>query len=92
MLFFRKKPKPPLEQAIAMSCDALEIAYKYNRDRKHIPTEEELKLLDQLRETFLRNYGAAAIIARHMHQRFNGEPEGLKKFTDPNVFDYHYPP
>jgi hypothetical protein len=72
--------------------DAVEIAYKYLRDRKHTPTQEELALLDQLAETLWANRATAEYIVRCMHQRARGEPEGAKKFTDPEVFDYHYPP
>ena len=92
MRLFKPKQKPPLEGAIRMVGDTVEVAYKYLRDRKHMPTEEELKLLDQLVEALWQNHATAQYIARNMHQRFRGEPEGAKKFTDPEVFDYHYPP
>lgn len=71
--------------------DAVEMAYKYLRDRKHMPTEEELSLLDRLVAALWSNHATAQYIARNMRQRANGEPEGAKKFTDPDVFDYHYP-
>ena len=92
MRLFKPKTKPPLEGAIRMVGDAVEVAYKYLRDRKHMPTEEELKLLDRLVEALWQNHATAQYIARNMHQRFRGEPEGAKKFTDPEAFDYHYPP
>lgn len=92
MKLFRRKPKPPLAEAIQMVGDAVEVAYKYLRDRKHMPSEEELRQLDQLAKALWENHGTAQYISRNMHQRFRGEPEGAKKFTDPAVFDYHYPP
>ena len=90
-MLFRRKPKPPLAEAILMVGDATEIAYKYLRDRKHIPTEEELRLLNQLAEAMWANHATVQYIARNMGQRFRGEPEGAKKFTDPEAFNYHYP-
>lgn len=71
--------------------DAVEIAYQYLRDRKHRPTEDELRLLDELAEVLWQNHATAQYIARNMHQRAKGQPEGAKKFTDPNAFEYHYP-
>lgn len=92
MRLFKRKPKPPLADAIHMVGDAVEVAYKYLRDRKHMPSEEELHLLDRLAEALWANHATAQYIARNMRQRAHGEPEGAKKFTDPTVFDYHYPP
>lgn len=91
MRLFKPKPKPPLEGAIRMVGDAVEVAYKYLRDHKHMPTEEELKLLDGLVAVLWSTHATAQYVARNMHQRFRGEPEGAKKFTDPAVADYHYP-
>lgn len=91
MKLFKRKPKPPLEDAICMVGDAVEVAYKYLRDHKHMPTEEELRLLDGLVAALWSNHSTAQYIVRNMRQRANGEPEGAKKFTDPKVFDWHYP-
>jgi hypothetical protein len=92
MKLFKRKPKPPLADAIRMVGDAVEVAYKYLRDRQHTPSEEELHLLDRLAEALWANHATAQYIARNMRQRAAGEPEGTKKFTDSAVFDYHYPP
>ena len=91
MRLFQRKPKPPLAEAICAVSNAVEASYQYLRDKKHMPTEEELQLFDQLAETLWQNHSTAQYIARNMHQRFRGEPEGAKKFTDSEVFDYHYP-
>lgn len=78
MRLFKRKPKPPLADAIRMVGDAVEIAYKYLRDRKHMPSEEELRLLDGLVEALWANHATAQYIARNMRQRANGEPEGRR--------------
>ena len=91
MKLFKRKPKPPLEGAIQMISDATEVAYKYLRDRSHMPTEEELRLLNQLAKTLWANHATAQYISRNMHQRSRGEPEGAKKLNDPAVADYHFP-
>jgi hypothetical protein len=91
-MFFKRKPKPPLKVAIQMVDDAVDIAYKYLRDKNHMPTNDELQLLDALAKNLWSQYATAQYIARNMGQRSRGEPEGAKKFTDPAVFDYHYPP
>ncbi len=76
MRLFKPEPKPPLEEAIRMAGDAVEVAYAYLRDRKRMPTEEELARLDQLVEALWQNHATAQSIARKMHRRFRGEPEG----------------
>ena len=91
MKLFKRKPKPPLEEAVQMVGNAVEVAYQYLRDRKHMPSEEELRLLNKLAEVLWTNHATAQYIARNMRQHFNGEPEGAKKFTDPAIADYHYP-
>ncbi len=86
-MLFRRKPKPPLADAIRMVGDATEMAYKYLRDRKHMPSEEELRLFNQLAEILWENHVTAQYISRNMHQRSRGEPEGAKKYTDPVMLD-----
>ncbi len=90
-MLFKRKPKPPIGRVVEMVGDAVEIAYGYLRDRKHIPTEAELQQLDQLAQILWESHCTAQYIARCMRQRSRGEPEGVKKFTDAEVFDYHYP-
>lgn len=91
MRFFGRKPKPPLAEAIGLAGQAIAIAYRYKRDRSHMPTEEELGLLDKLASTLWEAHATAEYIARTMHQRAAGEPEGVKKFSGPDMFNYHYP-
>ena len=90
-MLFKRKPKPPIEGAIRIVGEAVEVAYGYLRDRKRIPTEEELRRLDELTKTLWESHCTVQYISRNLHQRFRGEPEGAKKFTDVEVFDYHYP-
>lgn len=59
--------------------DATEMACKYLRDRKHMPTEEELLLLNQLAETLCQNHATAQYIVRNMHGR-SSEAAFLKRW------------
>lgn len=90
-MFFRKRPKPPLEQAIALVHEAVEIAFKHKRDKSYMPSEGDIKLFESLSEALWENHCTAQYIERCMIQRMRGEPEGSKKFTDPEVAAYHYP-
>jgi hypothetical protein len=85
-MFFKRKPKPPLENAFQMVNDATKIAYKYQHDRNYMPSEKELRLFDALSETLFRNYSTVTRIARKMHQRARGEPEDPTRFIDPTMF------
>ena len=92
MLFFKRNPPPPLEKAIALIHEAIEIAYTYKRDKRFKPCESDTLLFEQLRDALWANHATADYIARCMRQRMDGEPEGAKKWHDKEVFDYHYPP
>ncbi len=91
MRLFKKKSKPPLEEAIGLVYQAVEIAYKYKRDKRYQPTEADLASFARLEQVLWRHHATAQYIASAMHQRFKGEAEGAKKFSDPELFDYHYP-
>lgn len=84
---FKRKPKPPLEEAIHCINEAVEAAYQHLRDRTHMPSEEELRQLDRLVEALWQNHATVRYIARNLHQRACGEPEGARKFT--RGFDYY---
>ena len=83
-MFLKRKPKAPLENAFYMVNEATKIAHAYQQDRAYMPSEQELRLFDMLAETMFRNHSTVWHIARNMHQRAQGEPEGAKKFTRPN--------
>jgi hypothetical protein len=69
-----------------MANEAVDIAYKYQHDRKYMPSEKELRLFDALAETLFRNHSTVTRIARKMHQRACGEPEDAQIFIDPTMF------
>jgi hypothetical protein len=92
MLLFRKKPLPPLKQAIALINEAVEIAYKHQRNKQYMPTKSDLELFKRIEQLLSSASNTAAYIDRCMQQRAAGEPEGSKKWHNDEVFDYHYPP
>lgn len=92
MFFFRRKSPTPLDEVFRHIGAAVEILYTYKRNKHYHPTEDELKQFTNAREAFWQAQSTAGYIERCLHQRFRGEQEGAKKFTDSEVFDYHYPP
>ena len=74
-----------------MGSGAIEVAYRCKRDKGYMPSEAELKQFDRLAQHLWETHTTAQYIARFLYLRANGEPEGAKKFTDAEVFDYHYP-
>ena len=90
--FFKRKPLSPLKKALNHIRDAEEIITTHKRDKDYIPSQKDLVLLAQIGDAFYQGYAYASYVHRCLTQRKDGEPEGAKKFTDPEVFDYHYPP
>jgi len=88
---FKRKPPPPLNEAINLIHEAIEIAYKHQRDKHYMPTEEDIELFKRIEEVLWQSKCTAEYITRCMQQRMNGEPEGAKKWHDKEVFDWHYP-
>ena len=91
MRLFKRKTKPPIEDALGMVSEAIEVAYRYKRDKGYVPSETELQQFDRLAQYLWEAHTTAQYIARCLYQRSRGEIEGAKKFTDPAVFDYNYP-
>ena len=91
-MVFRKKEKPPLDVAIDLVNQAVEMAYKYKRDKKYIPNAAEFKRLDGLLEALWQNHSTLDYIIRCLRQRSRGEPEGAARWHDKACFDYHFPP
>ena len=70
---FGRPPKPPLALAIRFIDDAMELAYMYLRDVKHMETEEEFEQLDILVALLSVNSEIAKFISRKMRRRLRKE-------------------
>ncbi|MDG1287376.1 MAG: hypothetical protein P8P30_07390 [Rickettsiales bacterium] len=94
MKFFpRRKPrKRDLQGAISLIDCAMEIIWRYQRDKDYMPTQVDLRQFERVASLMQENTGAAHYIHRCLKQRAAGRPEGAKKFTDSDVMDWHYPP
>ncbi len=90
-MLFKRKPKPPLEQAMWMLDDAVEIMYQYKRDKGYKPTASDMELFERITQRFWECHTTASYITSLLQQRMTGELEGAKKFNDAEAFDYHYP-
>lgn len=88
----KQKQKQPLIEAMALIDQATEIAYTYLRDTHYQPAATDLALFHMLSEHMWSNHATLEHITHCMDMRFHGQPEGAKKFTDAQVFDYHHPP
>lgn len=64
---------------------------RLKKDKLYRPTQEDIRELQFISEKLFHAHALAGYVERCMHQRMNGEAEGAKKFTDSEVFDYHYP-
>ena len=91
MLLFKRKPKQPLDTALAHVAAAVEILYSCKRDSSYQPTEQDLLIFSAVQKALWEASCTAGYIERCLHQRYLGEPEGSKKFTDAEVERYHYP-
>ena len=78
-MFFKRKPKPPLDDAIRMAHDAIAIAFRYKRDKAYRLSAEERQQLDQLVKILHESHAAAQYINHCLQQRSRGEPEGGQK-------------
>ena len=91
MQLFKRKPKQPLDAALAHVAAAVEILYAYKRDSGYQPTEQDLQTFAQAQKNLWEASCTAGYIEKCLHQRHRGEPEGSKRFTDDEVQRYHYP-
>ena len=92
MPLFKRKPRRPLDEVFRHIGEAVEILHAYKRSKTYMPSEGDLALFDEAQDEIWQAHATAEYIARCMHQRCCGEPEGANKFTDMDVFDYRYPP
>ena len=53
--------------------DAMEIAYLYLRDARHVSAEEDLGLMDRLAESLFAYHATAQYISRKMRGRIHGD-------------------
>ncbi len=92
-MFFRRKPKlhASLDEVLEHIAAASKIMTAYKRDKHFIPTSTELERFYEIEQAFWAHNATLGYVVRCMRQRAAGEPEGAKKFSDPEVFDYHYP-
>ncbi len=74
-MLFRKKPKPPLDEAAALVDRAVAITRAYWRDTLYRPSESDLAAFRTLERRLLASYGAVRRIVIRMERRFCGEPE-----------------
>jgi hypothetical protein len=91
MLFFKRKTPLPLHDVFRHIGEAVEILYIYQRDKRYMPTDDDLRQFSNACEALEQAGVTARYITRCLYQRHEGESEGAKKFTDHEVFDYHYP-
>lgn len=84
--------KLPVAEAIGLVTKAVEIAYRYKWDERHLLTPDELQHFHMLEDSLHAAQATVAYITRCMEKRLAGEPEGSDKWHKDHVFDYHYPP
>lgn len=70
-MFFSKKQKPSLVQAIALVHQATERAYVYLRDESHIPTTREMRQLELLKSTLSESQTTLCYICSILERRRN---------------------
>ena len=93
-MFFQRKPRQhtPLNEVLHHVAISSEIMMEYVRDKRFISTPAELEQFYEIEQAFWAHNATISYVVRCMRQRAAGKPEGAKKFTDPEVLDYHYPP
>lgn len=88
---FRRKPPPPLEQALEHIRQASEIVLNHKRNKQFMPDNKALELFQHIETSFHGGYATTSYVHRCMQQRMEGKPEGATKFHDKEAADYHYP-
>jgi hypothetical protein len=74
-MLFKRKPKPPLIEAVRLVDRAVLLIHGYWRDRRYRPSEADLRLFLDLEKRLFRSAATARRIALRMERRFHGEPE-----------------
>ena len=93
MKFFprRKLRKRDLQGATSLLHCAMEILWRYQRDKTYIPSLEDQKEFERFVSLLQESSGTAHYVHRCLQQRACGEAEGARRSTDPEVSDWHYP-
>ncbi len=87
---FKRNPSP-LSQALSLAQQANEIVMQHKRNKNFMPSDQDLELLQNIENELNNAVAVTNYVRRNLQQRRNGEPEGAAKFTNPDIFDYHYP-
>lgn len=74
-MLFRHGPRPPLSEAARLVHQAVELIYRYWRDRRYMPSEADVKAFEDLEKALFRSAATARRIAIRMERRIRGEPE-----------------
>ena len=88
---FRTKPKPELSNALELIKQASETVMSHKRNKRFVPTKDEMSLLQSIENEFQSGYAMTSYVHRTLQQRIEGKPEGAAKFTDKEAADYHFP-
>jgi hypothetical protein len=82
-MLFKRRPKPPLLEAVRLVDQAVLLIHAYWRDRGYRPSEADLRLFLDLERTLFRSAATAGRIALRMERRFHGEPETDERKWNP---------
>ena len=74
-MFFRRKPKPPLDEAARLAEEAVRLVHRYWHDRRYSQSAADLQAFRDLETRLFRSAAAARRIAIRMERRGAGEPE-----------------
>ena len=74
-MFFKRKPKPPLKDAVRLVNEAVGLIRSHWRDRSFQPSEADVRVFRDVEMMLFRSAAAARRIATRMERRLNGEPE-----------------
>lgn len=74
-MFFRRMPLHSIDTAREMMHHAMHIAYGYKRNKKYMPTEEEVKKFELFEAELWRHYCTARYILHSMNRRICGKAE-----------------
>jgi hypothetical protein len=87
-MFFKKKPRTPLQEIVKSLDDLNAILYKYLRDKSYMPTEDDLKQLRLMYDRYHTGYAFTSYVQQRLNQRFLGLPEISDRWTEEKM-DYY---